>query len=194
MSRLDLTGRILVAGIGNMFLSDDGFGSEVVRQLTAPGENALPDEVQVVDYGIRGLHLAYDLLEGCAALVLVDTVPGPGAPGEIIVLEVVATICGRSELDAHRMDPVACWRVWRDWAERCRTRMSSAAGRPAWRRVSVCRSQLAGRDPRRGRPGSRSGRRVARLGRTRGVGEDLTHVSWHPRNRSCSWSTASRTS
>ena len=54
---------------------DDGFGPEVVRHLAAGPP--LPDDVRVVDYGIRGMHLAYDLLDGYDALVLIDALPGP---------------------------------------------------------------------------------------------------------------------
>ena len=75
----------LVAGIGNLFLTDDGFGSEVARRLAAAPPSG---DVKVVDYGIRGMHLAYDLLDGYDALVVVDAVPGDGAPGDLSVLEV----------------------------------------------------------------------------------------------------------
>ena len=75
-----MTRRILVAGIGNIFLGDDGFGPEVVRHLAAE-PSPLPDQVRLVDYGIRGLHLAYDLLPGFDALVLIDAQPGAGNPG-----------------------------------------------------------------------------------------------------------------
>ena len=70
-----MTQRILVAGIGNLFLGDDGFGPEVVRRLVEPGQDPLAYDVRVVDYGIRGMHLAYDQLDGYAALVLVDALP-----------------------------------------------------------------------------------------------------------------------
>lgn len=70
-------------------------------------EFALPDDVQVVDYGIRGMHLAYDLLDGCEALVIVDAMPGDGAPGDIVVVSVGPADLGKGELDAHGMDPVA---------------------------------------------------------------------------------------
>ncbi len=99
-----MTGRVLVAGIGNLFLSDDGFGSEVARRLSA---GPLPDGVRVVDYGIRGMHLAYDLLDGYDALVVVDALPGEGAPGDLSVLEVGPDDLGEGELDAHGMAPVA---------------------------------------------------------------------------------------
>jgi hydrogenase maturation protease len=96
--------RILVAGVGNVFLGDDGFGPEVARHLAAV---TVPDGVRVVDYGIRGMHLAYDLLDGYDALVLVDAIPGPGLPGELRVLEVGAGDLGEGVFDAHGMDPVA---------------------------------------------------------------------------------------
>ena len=67
----------------------------------------MPDDVRVVDYGIRGMHLAYDLLDGCTALVIVDAIPGGGAPGDVVVMEVGPDDIGTSELDAHGMDPLA---------------------------------------------------------------------------------------
>ena len=104
----DFTGRTLVAGVGNMFLRDDGFGPEVARRLTVAG---IRPGVQVVDYGIRGMHLAYDLLSGVDALVLVDTVP-PDAhhaePGSIRILRVGAEdLAEAGPLDPHGMDPAA---------------------------------------------------------------------------------------
>ena len=95
--------RILVAGVGNIFLGDDGFGPEVIRHVAE-----LPDGVRVVDYGIRGMHLAYDLLDAWDALVLVDAVPDRGHPGKIRVFE--ADPESRDApvgLDAHGMDPAA---------------------------------------------------------------------------------------
>ena len=61
--------RTLVAGIGNIFLGDDGFGSVVARHLA---QTPLPPDVEVVDIGIRGVHLAYQLLDGYDTLVLID--------------------------------------------------------------------------------------------------------------------------
>jgi hydrogenase maturation protease len=95
---------VLVAGIGNLFLSDDGFGSEVARRLAT---TTLPGDVKVVDYGIRGMHLAYDLLDGYEALVVIDALPGDGKPGDLTLLEVGPDDLGEAELDAHGMAPVA---------------------------------------------------------------------------------------
>jgi hydrogenase maturation protease len=92
-----------VAGIGNIFFSDDAFGPEVVRRLAPDSGRG----VRVVDYGIRGMHLAYDLLDHDGPLVIVDAVPGPGGPGTIRVLEVGPEDLGAGALDAHGMNPVA---------------------------------------------------------------------------------------
>jgi hydrogenase maturation protease len=77
----------------------------VVRRLLAIG--SLPEHVHAVDYGIRGMHLAYDLLQGYSALVLVDAIPGDGEPGEISVLEVTEEHLGTGGFDPHGMAPVA---------------------------------------------------------------------------------------
>jgi len=77
--------RILVAGIGNVFLGDDGFGVEVARRLS---HHALGDDVDVVDFGIRGVHLAFELTEGrYDAVVLVDAVSKGGQPGTLYVID-----------------------------------------------------------------------------------------------------------
>jgi hydrogenase maturation protease len=95
---------VLVAGVGNIFLGDDGFGPEAARRLA---DRPLPDGVRVVDYGIRGMHLAYDLLDPVDALVLVDTVATGERPGEISVLEVGPADLGDGDVDAHGMNPAA---------------------------------------------------------------------------------------
>jgi hydrogenase maturation protease len=100
-----MTARILVAGIGNIFLGDDGFGSEVVRHATLPRDNP---RVRVTDYGIAGMHLAYDLLEDWDTLVLVDAVPSRGRPGTLHVFQADhESGCAEDALDAHSMDPAA---------------------------------------------------------------------------------------
>lgn len=98
--------KILVAGIGNIFFSDDGFGPEVVRQVLLD-DRELPESTKVVDYGIRGMHLAYDLLDGYDALVIVDTVPCGVAAGGLSILEVGPDDLGHDDFDAHGMNPVA---------------------------------------------------------------------------------------
>ncbi|MFG1948178.1 hydrogenase maturation protease [Nonomuraea sp. NPDC048826] len=78
--------RVLVAGIGNVFLGDDGFGVEVVRRMDP---SAVPASVVVADYGIRGVHLAYELLGGAYdTLIMVDAVELDGPPGTVAVLEI----------------------------------------------------------------------------------------------------------
>jgi hydrogenase maturation protease len=95
--------RVLVAGIGNVFRTDDGFGPEVARRLALL---PWPDGVRVADYGIRGLHLAFDLLDPWDVLVLVDALPGGGAVGTVVVLEIGADHLGEgARVDAHGMDP-----------------------------------------------------------------------------------------
>jgi hydrogenase maturation protease len=98
-------GRVLVAGIGNIFCSDDAFGVEVAGRLAT---RALPDGVRVEDFGIRGLHLAYELLEGYDTLIMIDAVPMGDPPGTLAVLEPEAETTSNRwvpSLDAHTMSP-----------------------------------------------------------------------------------------
>jgi len=76
--------RILVAGIGNIFKGDDGFGVEVVRRLA---QRPLPSSVTVADFGIRGIDLTYALLDGYEAAVLVDAAQRGELPGTISIVE-----------------------------------------------------------------------------------------------------------
>jgi hydrogenase maturation protease len=78
-------GRTLVAGVGNIFQRDDAFGVEVIRLLA---ERPGPPGVQIRDFGIRGVHLVYDLLDGCDLFVLVDAAARGAEPGTVTVLEV----------------------------------------------------------------------------------------------------------
>jgi hydrogenase maturation protease len=97
--------RVLVAGIGNVFRTDDGFGPEVARRLSAL---TWPDGVRVVDYGIRGLHLAYDLLDHWDVLLLIDALPDRGDVGSVALLAIGDEHVGRdAQVDAHGMDPAA---------------------------------------------------------------------------------------
>ncbi|MEU9104333.1 hydrogenase maturation protease [Streptomyces xanthophaeus] len=102
-----MSGRTLVAGIGNVFLGDDGFGVETVRALSG---HELPDDVEVVDFGVRGVHLAYQLLDGYDTLVLVDAAARGGAPGTLYLIEPGETGAagpGGAVLDGHHMSPDA---------------------------------------------------------------------------------------
>lgn len=76
--------RVLVAGIGNIFFGDDGFGVEVVERVL---RRPVPPGVAVADFGIRGMHLAYELLDGYDALVLVDAMPLGEEPGTVVLVE-----------------------------------------------------------------------------------------------------------
>jgi hydrogenase maturation protease len=100
-----MTARILVAGIGNIFLGDDGFGSEVVRNAVLPHDNR---SVRITDYGIAGMHLAYDLLEDWDTLVLVDAIPSRGHPGTLHVFQADhESRCATIGFDGHSMDPAS---------------------------------------------------------------------------------------
>jgi len=94
--------RILVAGIGNVFLGDDGWGVVLAERLAL---RALPPGVDVVDYGIRGMDLAYALGDGYEAVVLLDAAPTGHAPGTLSVIEPELDDVEPS-IDAHGMDPV----------------------------------------------------------------------------------------
>jgi hydrogenase maturation protease len=99
--------QILVAGVGNAWMQDDGFGSEVVRRLK---ELALPDGVTVEDFGTGGLDLAYEVMRGYDSLLLIDVTRGGGRPGTLYVLEpeeaeIDAGIEDGEMIDPHAMDP-----------------------------------------------------------------------------------------
>jgi len=98
--------RVLVAGIGNMFLGDDGFGVAVAKRLE---REFLPEGTRVVDFGIRGVHLAFDLLTPPDLLVLVDATSRLGAPGTLYVIDPDedSTAAEPTEPETHAMDPRA---------------------------------------------------------------------------------------
>ncbi len=106
--------RILIACVGNIFLGDDGFGVEVAQRLMNRKTKQYPQGVQVVDFGIQGIDLAYTLLDDYDTLVLVDAVSRGGPPGTLYLIEPdLAGIdpekgveAGRAAMDAHSMDPV----------------------------------------------------------------------------------------
>lgn len=99
--------RILVAGIGNIFLGDDAFGVEVAQLLVT---QTMPEGVRVVDFGIRGFDLAYALMDDYAAAILVDTMARGEAPGTLTVIE--PDLAALPDADAraiamHSIDPLS---------------------------------------------------------------------------------------
>lgn len=93
--------RVLVAGVGNVFLGDDGFGVALAERLS---QRRLPAGVEVLDFGIRGMDLAY-ALQDYDALVLLDATPRGGPPGTLYVIEPEMGAPAGTP-DAHGMDPV----------------------------------------------------------------------------------------
>jgi hydrogenase maturation protease len=99
--------RILVAGVGNSWLRDDGFGGEVARRLSA---RTMPSGVAVMDAGTGGLDLAYEVMRGYDALVIVDVSQQGGEPGTLYVMEpdeasVDGDIADGEAINPHGMDP-----------------------------------------------------------------------------------------
>ena len=103
--------KILVAGIGNIFLGDDAFGVEVVQRLNAI---PLPSEVTVADFGIRSYDLAYAMMDGYDVTILLDATPQGQPPGTVSLIEPDVSGLGEGEtIDAHSMNPVHVLRmVW----------------------------------------------------------------------------------
>lgn len=94
--------QVLIACIGNLFLGDDGFGVEAARALATAD---LPSDVVVIDYGIRGLDLAYALLEPWRAVIFVDAVARGGEPGSLYCLAPDTDASAPAGLNPHAMDP-----------------------------------------------------------------------------------------
>jgi len=122
-----VTGRTLVAGVGNVFLRDDAFGVEVVRLLDGQPR---PPGVQIRDYGIRGVHLVYELLDGCDLFVLIDAAARGEEPGTVSVLEVELPSpesLPQPVMDAHDLAPDAIFAL-----------LASLGGRPGRSLVVAC--------------------------------------------------------
>ena len=104
---------ILVGGIGNIFLADDGFGVEVVRRLT---QRKLAPDVRVADFGIRGFDLAYALQDGYDTTILVDAFPHAQDPGTLSLIEINPKDFGSGEappagIETHGMNPLNVLRM-----------------------------------------------------------------------------------
>lgn len=104
-----MTSTILVAGVGNVFFGDDGFGVEVVRRLAG----RLPQGVRVMDVGIRGFDLAYALLEEYELVILVDASRRGEAPGTVYLLEPEQPNSGMPAPETHGMAPARALRMAR---------------------------------------------------------------------------------
>ena len=103
--------RVLVAGIGNIFLGDDGFGVEVVKQLTA---GKAMDGVRLADFGIRGLDLAYALQDGYEMAILIDAYAHGQTPGTVSLIEPDLDNLGEPDatvVEAHAMNPLNVLRM-----------------------------------------------------------------------------------
>ena len=113
---------ILVAGIGNIFKGDDGFGVAVAQRMAG---RPLPAGVTVKDFGIRGLDLTYALLDGYAAVILVDTAQRGEPPGTVYVIEPEASAIADPQpedllLSPHELDPVRVLRLATALGGQCR--------------------------------------------------------------------------
>ena len=129
--------RILIAGIGNIFLGDDAFGVEVVQRLA---ERTWPGNVQVIDFGIRGFDLTMALLEDIDLVILVDTASRGGPPGTLYVIEPepdggVEPAQENIMLDPHSLDPVKVLQL-----------VKTMGGRPGRVLVVGCEPETVGSD------------------------------------------------
>jgi hydrogenase maturation protease len=122
-----VTSRTLVAGVGNIFRRDDAFGVEVARLLA---ERPAQPDVEIKDFGIRGVHLVYELLDGCDLFVLIDVAARGHEPGTVTVLEVDPADVGARPagvMDAHGLEPEEIFAM-----------LTSMGGRPGRSLVVAC--------------------------------------------------------
>ena len=108
----ELLKQVLVAGVGNAWLQDDAFGAECARRLEARG---VPEGVTVMDFGTGGLDLAYEIMRGYDALVLLDASRQGGEPGTLYVIEpqlsdYEGAIEDGDTINPHGMDPATVLR------------------------------------------------------------------------------------
>ena len=129
--------RILIAGIGNIFLGDDAFGVEVVQRLA---ERTWPANVDVVDFGIRGFDLTMALLEDIDLVILVDAASRGGPPGMVYLIEPEPDETDelaptRAMLDPHSLDPVKVLQL-----------VKAMGGKPGRVLVVGCEPEFVGSD------------------------------------------------
>jgi hydrogenase maturation protease len=110
----------LIAGIGNIFHGDDGFGVELAQRLL---QRRQPDRVRVVDFGIRGFDLAYALMDGPKVTILLDATPRGGDPGTLYTMEIDPAAIPSSEtpeasMEAHGMNPMRVLRMVKTMGEK----------------------------------------------------------------------------
>ncbi len=159
--------RILVAGIGNVFLGDDAFGVEVVRRLAGRPQ---PEGVRVVDFGIRGFDLACALAGGCDAAILVDATPRGGPPGTLYVIEPELPGPPEEASGMHGLDP-----------QRVLALVRTLGSEPPPLRLVGCEPLTLGSDeePAMGL----SGPVAAAVGEAVGLIEEMIGQAWAGRNR-----------
>jgi hydrogenase maturation protease len=129
--------RILIAGIGNIFLGDDGFGVAVIQRLA---ERTWPENIQIVDFGIRGFDLTMALLEDLDLVILVDAAPRGSRAGTLYVIEpesdeMAGPVQGGVMLDPHSLDPVKVFEL-----------VKTMGGRPGRVLVVGCEPESVGSD------------------------------------------------
>lgn len=122
---------ILIAGVGNIFLGDDGFGVEVARRMAL---RELPERVRVCDFGIRGFDLAYALTDEHDAVILVDATRRGEPPGTLYALELEPDGQTAGAVETHGMDPANVLRL-----------VAALGGRP--RRVLLVGCEASAIDP-----------------------------------------------
>lgn len=108
---MNASDRILIAGIGNIFFGDDAFGGEVIKELI---KSQLPESVDAVDFGIRSYDLAYAIMDGYAATILVDITARGEPPGTLYLMELDQEQIAKVEAgvpDGHSLGPVQVLRL-----------------------------------------------------------------------------------
>ncbi|HTZ82844.1 MAG TPA: hydrogenase maturation protease [Candidatus Acidoferrales bacterium] len=103
-----MKGRILIAGIGNIFLGDDAFGVELVKRMR---QRPLPQNVSLIDFGVRSYDLAYALMQDWDLVILVDAICRGAEPGTLFTIRPEHHQDGTAIIDAHAMNPVAALRL-----------------------------------------------------------------------------------